>query len=60
VRLYHQASAEFRVQALWSRKASAQPTIAQALVAADTLRREGNMASRSLATRIEAACRPAL
>ncbi len=60
VRLYHQAFAEFGVQALWSRKASAHPTIAQALVAADGLRREGNMASRALAARIEAACRAAV
>jgi len=59
-RLYRQAFDEFGTQALWGRKASARPTIGQALVVADTLRREGNMASRPLAARIEQACRAAL
>lgn len=58
--LYHQAFAEFGVQALWSRRPSAHPTITQALVIADGLRNAGSMKSRPLAARIEAACRAAL
>jgi hypothetical protein len=58
--LYRQAFAEFGVQSLWSRKPSERPTIAQALVVAESLRQEGNMKSRPLAARIEAACRAAL
>jgi hypothetical protein len=60
VRLYQQAFAEFGALMLWSRKPSAHPTIAQALVVAEALRNEGNMASRPFAARIEAACRAAL
>jgi len=45
---------------LWNRKPSVAPTIAQALVIAEALRREGNMRSRPLAAEIEAACRAAL
>ena len=52
-RLYEQAFREFGSQALWSRRASAAPTIAQALVIADALRREGNLRSRALAVEIE-------
>jgi hypothetical protein len=40
-RLYHQAFRDFGAQALWNRRASAAPTIAQALVVAENLRREG-------------------
>ena len=58
--LYRQAFQEFGAQALWSRKPSPHPTIAQALVVAEGLRREGGMKSRPLAARIEAACRAAL
>lgn len=60
VRLYHRAFADFGAQSLWSRRPSANPTIAQALVVADALRREGNMATRPLAVCIEEACRAAL
>ena len=60
VALYRQAFREFGVLALWSRRASGRPTIAQALVVADGLRREGTMACRPLAARIEAACRAAI
>jgi hypothetical protein len=60
VRLYHQAFRDFGVQALWSRRPSAEPTIAQALVVAENLRREGNLRSRALAGEIEQACRAAL
>jgi hypothetical protein len=59
-RLYQQAFREFGAQALWSRRPSATPTIAQALVIADALRREGNLRSRKLAVEIEQACRAAL
>jgi hypothetical protein len=59
-RLYHQAFQEFGTLALWSRRASEHPTIAQALVVAGCLRREGTMQSRPLAARIEEACRAAL
>jgi hypothetical protein len=59
-RLYHQAFRDFGAQALWSRKPSAEPTIAQALVIADSLRREGNLQSLALAAEIEQACRAAL
>jgi len=58
--LYHQAFREFGAQSLWSRKPSEHPTIAQALVIAESLRREGNMKSRPLAAQIEEACRAAL
>ena len=60
VRLYRQAFQEFGTLALWSRRPSEHPTIAQALVVADSLRREGTMRTRPLAARIEEACRAAL
>lgn len=60
VRLYRQAFCEFGTQALWSRRPSDTPTIAQALVIAENLRREGNLNSRALAVAIEQACRAAL
>jgi hypothetical protein len=59
-RLYQQAFRELGTQALWSRRPSAAPTIAQALVIADALRCEGNLRSRALAVEIEQACRAAL
>jgi hypothetical protein len=59
-RLYHQAFRDYGAQALWSRRPSATPTIAQALVIAESLRREGNLQSRALAGEIEQACRAAL
>jgi hypothetical protein len=60
VRLYHQAFRDYGAQALWSRRPSVAPTIAQALVIAESLRREGNLQSRALAGEIEQACRAAL
>ncbi|MBV9757208.1 MAG: hypothetical protein JO047_09155 [Alphaproteobacteria bacterium] len=60
VDLYRRAFREFGTLALWSRSPSERPTIAQALVVAESLRREGNMRSRPLAAEIEAACRAAL
>jgi hypothetical protein len=59
-RLYHRAFREFGAQSLWSRRPSEVPTIAQALVIAESLRREGDMNSRTLAVEIERACRAAL
>ena len=59
VRLYHQAFRQFGAQALWSRRPSERPTIAQALGVAESLRREGDMRCRPLAVQIEAACRAA-
>jgi hypothetical protein len=59
-RLYQQAFREFGVAALWSRRPSKAPTITQALVVAESLRREGNLESRALAAEIEKACRAAL
>lgn len=58
--LYRAAFAAFGTQSLWSRTPSAQPTIGQALTIAQALRTEGDMRTRALAARIEAACRAAL
>ena len=60
VRLYEQAFRDFGVQALWSRRPSEAPTVAQALVVAEGLRREGDLRARALAIEIELACRAAL
>lgn len=60
VALYREAFDRFGTQALWSRRPSDAPTIAQALVVADGLRREGNLQSRQLAGELENACRAAL
>jgi hypothetical protein len=58
--LYRQAFREFGARALWSRRPSEAPTIAQALVVAESLRRDGDMAAWRFAARIEKACRSAL
>ena len=58
--LYRQAYREFGARSLWSRRASDRPTIAQALVVAESLRRDGDMTTRRLAARIEEACRSAV
>ena len=58
--LYRQAFRDFGARALWSRRPSAHPTIAQALVVAESLKRDGDMTTRALAARIEEACRSAL
>jgi len=60
VELYRQAFRDFGARALWSRRPSAPPTIAQALVVAESLRREGDMTARPLAARIEEACRSSI
>jgi hypothetical protein len=59
-RLYNQAFLEFGPQYLWSRRPSEHPTLGQALVIAENLRREGDMRCRSLAAELEQACRAAL
>jgi hypothetical protein len=59
-RLYRSAFRDFGAQALWSRRPSAAPTIAQAIVIAESLRREGDLRSRALAFEIERACRAAV
>jgi hypothetical protein len=59
-RLYDQAFRDYGAQALWNRRPSEMPTITQALVIAENLRREGNLQSRALAGEIERACRAAL
>lgn len=58
--LYRQAYDEFGTLALWNRKRSDHPSIAQALIVAQALSREGTMAARPLAVTIEQACRAAL
>ncbi len=58
--LYRQAFCEFGARALWSRRPSEHPTITQALVLAESLRRDGDMTTRTLAARSEEACRSAL
>ncbi len=60
VELYRQAFRDFGARALWSRRPSAHPTIAQALVIAESLRRDGDMTTRPLAARIVEACRSAI
>jgi hypothetical protein len=58
--LYRKAFHDYGVQVLWNRRPSDYPTIAQALVVAESLRREGDMKARPLAVQIEEACRAAL
>ena len=60
VALYHEAFDAFGTEALWDRRPSQTPTIAQALVVAARLRREGTLRALPLAERIEAACRAAV
>ncbi|HRE42848.1 MAG TPA: hypothetical protein PKY87_02635 [Terricaulis sp.] len=57
--LYRRAFTEFGALALWNMRAAAQPTPRDALIVADALRRNGNLAARRLAEQIEAACRAA-
>jgi hypothetical protein len=60
VSLYRQAFRDFGARYLWSRRPGEHPTIAQALVIADALRREGSMETLPLAVKIEEACRAAV
>jgi hypothetical protein len=55
--LYRQAFAEYGAQALWNRRALADPTPEDALVVARVLRIEGDLRARQLAEQIERACR---
>jgi hypothetical protein len=57
--LYTRAFEQFGAMALWNLRPLADPTPAHAMVIARALRREGNLAARLLAERIEAACRAA-
>jgi hypothetical protein len=59
-RLYRQAFAAFGAVALWSSRAVAHPTPADALAIAESLRVEGNLDARRLAERIEGLCRAAV
>jgi hypothetical protein len=57
--LYRQAFAAFSVRALWNKRQLDAPTPEDALVVARALRLEGNREARTLAERIESACRAA-
>jgi hypothetical protein len=59
-RLYHKAFRDYRAHALWSRRPSEMPTIAQAIVLAENLYREGGLQCRALAAEIERTCRAVL
>lgn len=59
VRLYRQAFADYRAQALWNLRQLDAPSIAQALLVAEAIRREGDLTAHRLAAEIEAACRAA-
>jgi hypothetical protein len=58
--LYHIAFDKFKTRALWNWREIDEPTIAQALTIADSLRLEGDLNARKLAFEIEGACRAAL
>ncbi len=58
--LYHEAFRDFGVAALWDRRPSTHPTIAQVVAVAERLRREGTLRALPLAARIETACRAAV
>lgn len=57
--LYRRAFEEFGAMALWNARRLPNPGPADALVVARALRFEGNLAARTLAEQIEAACRAA-
>jgi hypothetical protein len=59
-RLYRRAFDDFGTRALWSRRPTETPTIAQALAIAESLRREGDTRSRGHAAEIQQASRAAL
>ena len=58
--LYHSAFDKFKSHALWNWRELEEPTIAQALTIAESLRSEGDINARKLAYDIEGACRAAL
>ena len=60
VAIYCRAFEEFGIAALWSSKPVPDPTPADALAIAYSLRVEGNLQARRLAEQIEQACRAVL
>ena len=58
--LYRRAFAEYGTRALWNKRELKEPTPADALVVARSLRVEGNRDARRLAEQIERACRAAI
>jgi hypothetical protein len=58
--LYRRAFAQYGTQALWNKRAIADPSREDALVVARALRIEGNLAARKLAEQIERACHAAI
>jgi hypothetical protein len=58
--LYRRAFAEYGTQALWNKREFEEPTPADALVVARSLRVKGNRDARRLAEQIERACRAAV
>lgn len=58
--LYRRAFSEYGTQALWNKRMLDQPNAEDALVVARALRIEGDRQARSLAERIERACRAPL
>lgn len=58
--LYRRAFEQFGTWALWSSRPVPDPTPADALAIARSLRVEGNREARQLAEQIEQACRAAL
>ena len=58
--LYHEAFDLYGPLCFWSIKEMKKPSLADALDAASRLKREGNMASRRFAERLEESCRAAL
>jgi hypothetical protein len=59
-RLYERAFKEFGTMALWSSRPVSDPTPADALAIAHSLRVEGNLEARRLAEQIEQACHAAV
>ncbi len=57
---YHRAFALYGPLCFWSTREMETPSIGDVLDAASRLKREGNMASRSLAIQLEEACRAAI
>jgi hypothetical protein len=60
VALYRLAFKEYYMRALWNLREIEHPTAEDALVVTRSLRYEGDLKARSLAERIERACRAAL
>lgn len=58
--LYHQAFEMYGALCLWSTREIENPSLSDVLDAASRLRREGNMASRRFAAKLEESCRAAL